>query len=94
MNIEDIFNLEGIKILDENIFHRSTNLLTHLYDCRYIYQISLDKIIQEINNIENGSIYLSINNVFSIEEVKQETEKFTSIVNDSIKFHSQHKKVT
>ena len=91
MELIDVLKINGIKFIDSNILHPGNNLIQMIYDCQNSEQIPLNLIISEINHSRNCNYYLSLDDVFSIEEVAKEEEYFLEAVNKSLSYYSSNR---
>lgn len=91
MELEEILNFEGIKLLDTDIFsaNKPEGILQTVYDCRSFKDFPLERIEEEIDEIREGLVYFSRDDIFSISEVAKEIEVLLSKLNELMIFHSK-----
>ncbi|GBE20056.1 MAG TPA: hypothetical protein ENG87_04090 [Candidatus Pacearchaeota archaeon] len=93
MELGELINLEGVKVVDSNIFsrHDGNSVLKKLYDCKSIQQFPADLIFANFEISRNCRPYLKRNDVFSIPEVAEEMEYLLDKLNYSLAYFSSGK---
>lgn len=90
MEIEKILDLEGIKLLDTNVFCSEHDLSFQLHCCRNISDIPLEAIKEEAICARKGIEYILRKDVYSIFEVADEKEALLARLNKSLKSLSRN----
>ncbi|MBA7629952.1 hypothetical protein ES703_37459 [subsurface metagenome] len=92
MELEELMELEGIKLLDSTVFEPPGRfqILRELYDCKTIQEIPYERLLELVNYSRQFTQYFLKDNIFSISEVAKERGVFLSKINNLLEFHSQN----
>jgi len=95
MELEDITNLSGVKLMDTSAYsHSKKSLLKKIYSCNSFGEIPLDSVEEEIEIKRECINIFSRQNVFTIKETGSELKVFLDVINDHLNFYSKSESIS